>query len=103
MKLIDFRVQVYAQRYLEPDLEERTLEILVDVPGWRFRSHMAWGVPLGARMGIWNTSSRSMRLRGFSLRVGRRMVGPCLTLRLLVFPSPSIKFHQLTSGLDRVG
>jgi hypothetical protein len=42
------------------------------------RAFACYGTPTGSHIGFWYT--RSGAVRGVNLRIGRRYVGPCLTM-----------------------
>jgi hypothetical protein len=44
----------------------------------RYRLAAYWGTPPGSHIGFWRT--RAGGLRGINLRIGRRYVGPFLTI-----------------------
>lgn len=46
--------------------------------GYWLRLAMFYGQPPGSHIGLWRT--RFGTLRGLNLRIGRRYIGPCLTL-----------------------
>jgi len=53
-------------------------DIRVQTTNHMGRVFAAYGTPPGSHIGVWRT--RAGAVRGVNLRVGRRMVGPCLTL-----------------------
>jgi hypothetical protein len=45
------------------------------------RLFACYGIPPGSHIGLWHTSGGfTGELHGWNLRVGRRYIGPCLTL-----------------------
>jgi hypothetical protein len=56
------------------------LDRKVTIRGRWFRIALIYGTPPGSHIGYWRT--RWCGLNGINLRVGRRYVGPCLTLML---------------------
>jgi hypothetical protein len=70
-----FAVEVNAFRH--PGVQSG-VEVRVDVPGRWVRLVANVGVPPGSHIGLWRTAADD--LRGINLRLGRRYVGPCLTL-----------------------
>ena len=68
--------------------EFRSRELL----DWRFERLGRWlriaayyGSPPGSHIGFWRT--RAGTVRGWNLRVGKRYIGPCLTLMIHTRPS----------------
>jgi hypothetical protein len=50
------------------------------------RLFAAYGTPPGSHIGLWRTDTGTVH--GWNLRIGRRYVGPCLTLLTHTRPEP---------------
>ncbi len=74
------RVKTHAQRL--PDGFESDLVLQTD--GRWLRLGAFYGTPPGSHIGLWRTRWGSVR--GVNLRVGRRYIGPCLTLLIHTRP-----------------
>lgn len=56
-------------------------DVRVEWPGRWVRLAAYFGTPPGSHIGLWRTrGGYSGALQGLNLRVGRRYVGPCLTV-----------------------
>lgn len=53
-------------------------DVVIETHGHRLRLAAYFGPPPGSHIGFWCTRADS--LRGVNLRIGKRYVGPCLTL-----------------------
>lgn len=65
---------------------QRDAEIVFTTRRRRLRLFAAFGTPPGSHIGLWHTNTGTVH--GWNLRVGRRYVGPCLTLLAHTGPPP---------------
>jgi hypothetical protein len=57
--------------------DQHAVALVVTVGRLWLRGLLAYGNPPGSHIGVWRTSWGG--LRGLNVRVGRRIVGPCVT------------------------
>jgi hypothetical protein len=65
--------------------EQTDVELVIRVPGRWLRLFAAYGTPPGSNIGLWHT--QMSEVHGWNLRIGRRYVGPCMTLLAHTRPS----------------
>ncbi len=53
-------------------------DVRVETANHMARAFACYGTPPGSHIGLWFT--RAGTVRGINLRIGRRYVGPCLTM-----------------------
>ncbi len=53
-------------------------DVRVETASHMVRAFACYGIPSGSHIGVWRT--RAYGVCGINLRIGRRIIGPCLTL-----------------------
>lgn len=72
----------------ERNADQRGGDIRIETRRRWLRLAVYYGTPPGSRIGFWRTGGGfSGSLRGWNVRVGRRYVGPCLTVFVHTHPT----------------
>jgi len=65
--------------------ENRGGDLVIETASRWVRFAVYWGTPPGSHIWLWRTSWGE--LKGLNLRIGRRYVGPCLTMFVHTHPA----------------
>ncbi len=75
---------IHGRRQPSIDYGNRGGDAVLKAFGWWIRLAIYAGSPPGSHIGLWRTRWDTMR--GINLRIGRRTIGPCVTMFIHVRP-----------------